>query len=426
MQADIGSRDRTPRDLALGIERRDVLAELMLRAQRIALGFHHVVGSEHGENAVADQFQHVPAGLVNRVDGRFGIIVEEGDDLVRANRLADPRRIAKVGEPQHRLDALGDAARDPATQHLLRGVTAEIDTAKGACDLHLRDGLQGQAEQGDEFAQRRHLVFAETSFAARRPVRIDAVHVSHGALFAEPVQEHGAMPVAIVAQVLDHVEPFADGRIEQVETHLAVPLFQHVEEHRATPGFRRIARGRRAIFEHLAFIARPVAPAKTAPFEQRMQRVEKHLPARQLDPHGEAALAEAADQLALRRACKALAGEPVHQFNAGGSVHLQTFFRHDGLSRQRCRSAMTAKLRLSTSHAIVPRRRYPAQDRVSGYYWQSRMRAQLIRLDHHRTREQTPDQDVEDRREDQAEDGDADHAEEHGHADRLTHFRAGA
>src|SRR5882757_11359448 len=35
---------------------------------------------------------------------------------------------------------------------------------------------------------------------------------------------------------------------------------------------------------------------------------------------------------------------------------------------------------------------------------------------------QTTDHDVEDRREDQAEQGHADHAEEHGNADRLTHF----
>ena len=41
---------------------------------------------------------------------------------------------AQVGEPQDRLDAVGDAALDAALQHALAGVAAEIDLDQGAGD----------------------------------------------------------------------------------------------------------------------------------------------------------------------------------------------------------------------------------------------------------------------------------------------------
>ena len=91
----------------------------MLGAQRRAPGIRHVLAGEHREHAVADQLQHVAAGIVDRVDHGLRIVVEERDDLVGADALADPGRAAQIGIPEHGIDALGDAARDAPAQHLL-------------------------------------------------------------------------------------------------------------------------------------------------------------------------------------------------------------------------------------------------------------------------------------------------------------------
>ena len=93
---------------------------------------------EHRQHAVADQLQHLAAGVMDGVDRGLRIIVEERNDLAGLDALADRGRAAQVGEPQHRVDALGDAARDFSAQHLLGGVAPEIDAPKRPGDIGLR------------------------------------------------------------------------------------------------------------------------------------------------------------------------------------------------------------------------------------------------------------------------------------------------
>ena len=101
-----------------GVERIHVVPEAMLGPQRRAFGLGHVLVGEHRQHAVADQFQHLAAGIMNGVDRGLRVIVQERNDLVGSDALADRGRAAQVGKPQHCLDPLGDATRDLSTQYL--------------------------------------------------------------------------------------------------------------------------------------------------------------------------------------------------------------------------------------------------------------------------------------------------------------------
>jgi hypothetical protein len=59
---------------------------------------------EHREHGVADQLEHVAAGLVHRRDHRLGVVVEQRDDLLRRGAVGDRGVAAQVGEPQRRVD----------------------------------------------------------------------------------------------------------------------------------------------------------------------------------------------------------------------------------------------------------------------------------------------------------------------------------
>jgi hypothetical protein len=89
-----------------------------------------ISAGEHRQHAVADQFEHVAAGVVDGVDRGLRVIVEKRNDLVGRDGFADRGRSAQIGKPQHGLDALGDAARDPPAQNLLGGIAPEIDPAQ--------------------------------------------------------------------------------------------------------------------------------------------------------------------------------------------------------------------------------------------------------------------------------------------------------
>ena len=125
----------------------------MLRAQRRAPRHRHVLVGEHRQHAVADQLQHLAAGVMDGVDRGLRIVVEERDDLVRPDALADRGRAAQIGEPQHRLDPLGHAARDASAQHLLGGVAAEIDPPERSRDLDLRRGFDREPQHRHQVAQ---------------------------------------------------------------------------------------------------------------------------------------------------------------------------------------------------------------------------------------------------------------------------------
>ena len=120
------------------------------------------------------------------------------------------------------------------------------------------------------------------------------------------------MAVALLRQLVDHRE-VERGAIGKIDPHFVMAVFEHVKEGGAAPVLRRIALGGRAVFEALAFVGFGVVPAKSAPLENRMQRIDEDQPARQLEAFGAAALAEAANEIVFRHAGQALADQPVHQ-----------------------------------------------------------------------------------------------------------------
>ncbi len=95
----------------------------------------------------------------------------------------------------------------------------------------------------------------------------------------------------------------------------------HVIKGGAAPVLGGVARAGRAIFKTVALVAFGIVPAKAAPLEDRVQRVDEDETARQVQPAGPAALAEAAQQIVFRQAGQALADQPVHQAQAGCEFH---------------------------------------------------------------------------------------------------------
>ena len=180
----------------------------MLGAQRGALGNRHVLVGEHRQHAVADQFQHFAAGVMDGVDRGLRIIIEERDDLAGLHPLADRGRGAQVGEPQHRLDLLGDAARHLSTQHLFGRLAPEIDPPQRPRDIGLRRRLDRKPQHRHEVAQRRQALLAKALVPPRRPVGIDAIHLAHRAGLAEAVHEGGHVLVALGRE-------FVEARIAQ-------------------------------------------------------------------------------------------------------------------------------------------------------------------------------------------------------------------
>ncbi len=128
------------------------------------------------------------------------------------------------------------------------------------------------------------------------------------------------MLVSLLGELMDHRE-VEMGAIGQVDRKLVMALFEHVMEGRAAPVLRRLALVGRTVFERIALVARPIAPAEAAALENRMQRVDEAKSARQLDAGCAAAFAEAAQDVVLRQAGQALADQPVDEFETGRIVH---------------------------------------------------------------------------------------------------------
>ena len=177
---------------------------------------------------------------MDRVDGGLGIIVEKRNDFVRTDVFGDRGRAAQVGKPQHRVDALGHAARYPAAQHLLGGVAPEIDPAQRSRDIDLGGGFDREPQHRHEVAQRRQALLAETVGTPGQPVGIDAVHLADGSGFTEPMHERHEMTVAFCGELVDRRE-VERGAIGEIDPQFVMAVLEHVKEGRAPPVLRRIA-----------------------------------------------------------------------------------------------------------------------------------------------------------------------------------------
>ena len=217
-------------------------AEAVLGGERRPPRHRHVLAGEDREHAIADQLQHVAAGLMDRVDRGLGIIVEKGNDLVRADAFRNLGRAAQIGEPQHRIDALGDAAGDAPAQHLLGGVAAEIDAPERARDIDLLRRFDRKRQRRHQIAQRFQFAVGEAALAAGREIRVEAIHLAERAGVAEAMDEAKEMPVPLVDEV-GHHRKFQRGVVGQIELKLVVAVFEHVMEGGAPPVLGGIALG---------------------------------------------------------------------------------------------------------------------------------------------------------------------------------------
>ena len=301
----------------------------MLGAKRRLARGRHVLAGEDREHAVADQLQHVAAGLMNGVDRGFRIIVEERNDLVGPDALGNPGRAAQIGEPQHRVDALGDAARDAPAQHLGRGVAAEIDSPQRAGDVDLLRRLDRQSQHRHEIAQCFQLPVAEAALAAGGEIGIEAVHLAERSGVAEAMDQRDQMPMPALEEIADQRE-LERSLVGEIDPHLVIAIFEHVMEGRTAPVPGGFALCRRAIFEGVAFIARLVVPAEAAPFIDRVQRIDEGHRARQMQAAVAAALAEAANQLGFGKTGETLGDQPVHQVETCGQFHEPIMPRNRG------------------------------------------------------------------------------------------------
>src|SRR5580704_16064032 len=96
MQADIDGSDRLFRGLALFVQVAHAAAQDLLGLERALAGLGWIVGAEQRQRAIADQFQHVAAGLVDRRDGRLGVVVEQRNELARWSAVGDGGVAAQV------------------------------------------------------------------------------------------------------------------------------------------------------------------------------------------------------------------------------------------------------------------------------------------------------------------------------------------
>ena len=162
MQADIDVATGSPRPCASRADDR--------RWRRSRFGAHRRYASlprlragEDRQRAVADQFQHIAAGLLDRQDNGFGIVVEQRNEMVRVDGFRQARVAGHVGEPKHGVDLVDLSAGNAAAQHALSGIAPEIGFDQGLGDAGQRGGLDRQAEDRCQPAQRVDRVIAEAA-----------------------------------------------------------------------------------------------------------------------------------------------------------------------------------------------------------------------------------------------------------------------
>src|SRR5262249_49610774 len=126
MKAQIEVRDRNSVRAARSVELGNASARLPRRSDGGPAAGGRIVLREDGENSITNQLQDIAAGAVDRGDDRLGVIVEKRDQLLGRVLLRNTREVTQIAKPQCRVNAIGDPAPDPARQHALANIAAEI------------------------------------------------------------------------------------------------------------------------------------------------------------------------------------------------------------------------------------------------------------------------------------------------------------
>ena len=134
-----------------------------------------------------------------------------------------------------------------------------IDQGQLAREVDLGVGFDCEPQHGDEIAQRRQALCAETGRTPRQPVGIDAVHLADGSGFTEAMHERHEMTMALCSKLGDRRE-VERGAIGEIDPHFVVAVLEHVKEGRALPVLRRITLPGRLLFEAISLVGLGVVP----------------------------------------------------------------------------------------------------------------------------------------------------------------------
>ncbi len=252
-----------------GIQELEALLQTRLSAQGATTGVSGIVRLEDRQYAVTDQLQHVAAGLVDRRDDRIRVVVEQRDDLIGRRRIGDGGVVAQVREPQDRADAIGNAARDTSAENALSGIVAEIDLHQRSGDPCQGRAFDGKRELRNENAQGLDFGCVEPFGAARRPVRIEAIHFADHAVAGESVDKGEVIGVALVPKIVEVVKLGELSPVQATAELLSAGRQQMVED-TALPVRRQGA----AVFHDRFFVHAIVAPPEGAALIGGMKRVD--------------------------------------------------------------------------------------------------------------------------------------------------------
>ncbi|HEX6111343.1 MAG TPA: hypothetical protein VFZ10_03485 [Geminicoccaceae bacterium] len=228
-----GRPSRARRALSAATSLRAAVAALSVAAQARAIG-----SGEDGEDAVADQLENVAALRMDRRDDDVGIVVEQRNHLL-GRGIGDAREAAQVAEPDHGVDALGDAADDAAAEHAPSGVTAEIGLHQCPDHAGERGRLDGQRKRRHQARERGDIGLGEAAGLRSHPRGVDAIHLTDDAFGPEAVDHRD-----VVGHARGPVVP-QDGKLGRAlrghaAPQQALPGLRHTEERTCAPAYGHV------------------------------------------------------------------------------------------------------------------------------------------------------------------------------------------
>jgi hypothetical protein len=255
------------------VEHRNALLRELRGRQRGETGLTAILGGEDRQHTVADQLEHVAAALVNRRNDRIEVVVKHRDHMLGGG-IGDAGEAAQVAEPQHRVDAFGDAAGDPALEHAPAGVASQIGLNQIFCDAPERSGFHRECQKRHQVLQAEKVRVAKPAGRIGHPGRIDAIHVADDAIVREPIDDRRIVGHPGRAQFRKD-RKFALALARKPAAQKRLTGFQQAVERTSAPAIVRDISVRATVIARrdLVLVA---FPTKHAPFMNRMQRIDQH------------------------------------------------------------------------------------------------------------------------------------------------------
>lgn len=153
-------------------------------------------------------------------------------------------------------------------------------------------------------------VFAvEASASLRRPVGVEAIHLSDAAAVGEMMDQAEAVGVTFGFQLVEHGE--GNMRLlRKLDAALGLVVLEHVEEDGTLPVFLCLAAAGRAVMHDVRHVIAFGVPLKGAALELRVEGVDQPKGAVDMKAGGVAPIAEAREEVLLLEAANSLVRHP--------------------------------------------------------------------------------------------------------------------